>query len=424
MTYLGELRQNIRPLAAASLGSGAGLMLMSYATTIFGPYLVKTFGWSRSQFALIGLAMVPTLIVLPIIGRLTDHFGVRRAAIVGVLGIPLCIFGYSMMSGSFTVYFLLSTMLLVVGSFSTPVVYTRLIAADFQRARGLALTIVTIAPALLAAIGAPLLTEVINAFGWRAGYRALAVFVLVCGLIAVALIPAHDPAAEVTLNKPPKARADYRLILGSAPFWIIFAAMLLCTLQTPLHASQMGMMLRDNHLGSLAAATMISVYSIGTVIGRISCGLALDKFPAPIVAAISMFPPAVGYALLASPLDTTVVIGAAMFMVGVAIGAEGDLQSYLVARHFDLRIFSTTLSLVYVGVFAAGASGSALISLTLKVTDSFAFYLGAMAVAVALGSFLFLLLPREGRFEKIGEAQTEPREDGAGATVRTQEIAA
>src|SRR5437762_6402662 len=83
MTYFGELRRNIRPLAAASLGSGAGLMLMSYATTIFGPYLVKTFGWSRSQFALIGLAMVPTLIVLPLIGRLTDHFGVRRSAIVG-----------------------------------------------------------------------------------------------------------------------------------------------------------------------------------------------------------------------------------------------------------------------------------------------------------------------------------------------------
>jgi MFS family permease len=186
----------------------------------------------------------------------------------------------------------------------------------------------------------------------------------------------------------------------------------------------MGMMLRDKPLGSLAAAPMISVYSIGTVIGRISCGLALDKFPAPMVAAISMFPPAVGYALLATPLDTTLVIGAAMFMFGVAIGAEGDLQSYLVARHFDLRIFSTTLSLVYCGVFAAGASGALLISLSLKLTDSFAHFLAAMAVVVAIGSLLFLLLPREGQFEKIGAEGADLPEDETDRRALPQEITA
>jgi MFS family permease len=404
MSYLGELRQNVRPLAAASLGSGAGLMLMAYTTTIFGPYLVREFGWSRSQFALIGLAMVSTLVALPFIGRLTDRFGVSRAAIVGAIGIPLCLLGYSVMSGAFEVYFLLSCGLLAVGSFTSPVVYTRLIAADFKQARGLALTVVTISPAILGAIAAPVLTQVIETWGWRNGYRALALFVLVCSLCAVALIPPRHRASKQSVEeKPRRARAEFRLILGSAPFWIIFAAMALCTLQTPLHASQMGMMLHDNRLGSAAVAAMISLYSVGTIIGRFGCGVALDKFPAPIVAAVSMIPPALGYALLATSLDTTAAIGIAMFMIGFAIGAEGDLQSYLVARHFDLRIFSTTLSLVYCGVFAASASGSALISLTLKLTDSFNPYLAAMAVAVAIGSLLFLLLPKQGRFEKIGE---------------------
>lgn len=110
-TYLGELRPNARPLAAASLGCGVGLILMSYASTIFGPYLVREFGWSRSQFALIGLAMVSTLVALPFIGRLTDRIGVRRAAIVGALGIPLCLLAYSLMNGNFFVYFLISSTL-------------------------------------------------------------------------------------------------------------------------------------------------------------------------------------------------------------------------------------------------------------------------------------------------------------------------
>jgi hypothetical protein len=403
MTYLGELRRNARTLAAASLGSGAGLMLMSYTTTIFGPYLVETFHWSRSQFALIGLAMVSTLIALPFIGRLTDQIGVRRSALIGALGIPSCLLAYSLMNGAFLVYFAISCLMLMLGNFTSPIVYTRLIAADFDKARGLALTVVTVAPAIMGAIAAPLLTLAIDAWGWRVGYRLLAAFVLICSLAAIALVPKND-REEATLRRkrPAAAKGDYKRILRSGPFWVIFAAMLLCTMQTPLHSSQMAMMLHDNHLGNVAIAGMISVYGIGTVIGRIACGLALDKFSAPVVAAISMFGPAIGYALLASPLDQTTVIGASMFLIGLAVGAEGDLQSFLVARHFQLRIFSTTLSLVYISVFAAAALGSLIISVSLRMTDSFAPFLAIVAVAIAIGSALFLFLPRDGTFTIIG----------------------
>ena len=406
MGYWTEVNRNKRALASASLGSGVGLMLMSYTTTIFAPYLIKEFAWSRAQFALIGLAMLSTLLTLPFIGRATDRYGVRRAALVGAIGIPLCLAGYSLMSGSFGVYFLLSAALLTVGSFTSPVVYTRIIAADFQEARGLALTVVTVSPAVFGVIAAPVLTWVVEQWGWRTGYQVLALFVLVCSLAAIALIPPRDPAAtaEQRPEKPRPARADFRLILTSAPFWIIFAAMFLCTLSTPLHASQMAVMLRENRLGAAQVAAMISVYGVGTISGRIVCGIALDMFPAPRVAVISMILPAAGFALLATHLDTAWAIGIAMFLVGLAVGAEGDLQSFLVARHFDLRIFSTTLSLVYCAVYAAAASGAGLVSLTLKQTGSFSPFLWGIAIAIVIGSGLFGLLPKNPPEKKIGEA--------------------
>lgn len=413
MTYRGELRRNLRSLAAASLGSGAGLMLMSYTTTIFAPYLVKAFAWSRAQYALIGLSMLFSLVALPFIGRLTDRFGVRRTALVGALGIPACLTAYSLMTGSFAVYFAISTAILVLGSFTSPVVYTRIIAADFQKARGLALTVVTIAPALFGAIAAPLLTQVIEAWGWRAGYRALAAFVLVCGLLAIWLVPERPAATVARETKPKPARADFRAILASRPFWIIFVAMFLCTLSTPLHSSQMGLMLHENHLASTQVAAMISVYSVGTIVGRFACGLALDKFSAPLVAVVSMLMPAFGFVLLASPLDTLPVIAVSMFLVGLAVGAEGDLQSYLVARHFDLRIFSTTLSLVYCGVFAASAFGAGLVSLTLKLADSFAPFLVLVAVAIAIGSAIFALLPKSVG-AKVGESGDDEANEPSG----------
>lgn len=412
MSYLGELRQNARPLAAAGLGIGSGLMLMSYITTIFGPYLVAEFHWSKAQFALIGLSMFTTLASLPFIGRITDRYGVRAAATVGTIGIPAALFGYSLMTGNFWVYFALSCTILAVGSFTSPIVYTRLIAADFKRARGLALTIVTIMPAILGAVLAPAVTWVNEEYGWRVGYRILAAMMLVGGLTALALIPRDDPAARQAIrDKIRPAMTDFRLILSNKPFWIIFVAMLLCLLQTPLHASQMGMMLRDNHLGAVEAARMISIYGVGTVIGRIACGLALDRFPAPIVAMVSMIVPALGYAVIAGPIDSELAIGFSMLLVGIAIGSESDLLSFLVARHFNISIFSTTLSLVYMSVYLAGALGSSAISLVLRATNSFAPYVATMSVTIVIGSLLFLLLPRDGKFEKIGDKEAEPEED-------------
>jgi MFS family permease len=403
MSYLGELRQNVRPLAAASIGCGSGLMLMHYVTTIFGPFLIKDFGWSLSQFALVGLAVLPTLFVLPFVGRITDRYGVRAAAAIGVTGMPLSMIAFSLMTGGFWLYFALYCAMLMVASFTSPIVYTRLVAADFKLARGLALTIVTITPALLGAIAAPLLTWFIELYDWRMGYRLLAGFMAVSGVVVLLLIPPHDRAAEPTPEDQVRpARADFRTIVSSPIFWIIFAGMMLCTLGGALHASQMGVMLRDNKLDAVAAASMITVYGIGTIVGRIACGLALDRFSTPIVACVSMILPAAGFALLATPYDTPLVIGAAMLLVGISVGAEADLVSYLVARYFGLNIFSTALSLIYLGFYLAGFIGALVLSATLQATGSFALFLGLMAGSVALGSLLFLVLPKEGRFEKVG----------------------
>jgi len=396
--YLGELRRNWQVLLATSLGTSVGLQLFSYITSIFGPYLLKEFHWSRGQFALIGLAMFSTLLAMPFAGRLTDRFGVRRMALVGVLLTPLPLLSYSLMQGPFWVYIATSVCQLAIGSLTGPITYTRLIAANFDKARGLALTIVMCAPALLGAVAAPVVTGIVESFGWRLGYRALAAFVLIVGLWAIALIPsgigdAHARATESgQANSLRKVVAEIR---GEKVFWVIFVAMMLCTLPTPLHGSQLNIMLREQNLSATASAMMISVYAVGTIVGRIASGLALDRFAARPVAALSMVLPAFGLLLIASPLDTAFAVGLGLFLVGVTIGAEGDLLSYLVARYFRLDIFSTTLSLAYCAVFIGSASGALILSGLLKRFDSFTPFLLVSAGTVLLGSMMFLLLPRQ-----------------------------
>jgi MFS family permease len=403
LSYLGELRDNIRPLAAASLGCGTSLPLFAYTNSVFAPHLVREFGWSRAQFALVGLTMLTTLIILPFIGRFTDRFGVWRMALLGTILVPLGFVAFALQTGSFTYFLLCATAVLAVGSMTGPLVYSRLIAENFVRAQGLALTVINCAPAVLAIAIVPLLNWTILHVGWRLSYLWLGALTLVAGSAALMLI---RPGSDARTTAPPPlqhdARADYAAIFGSKVFWVIIVGLFLCMLQTPLHASQMNIMLLDQGLTTQTAANIVSVYALGTIVGRIACGLALDRFATPIVTSLSMILPALGFFLLGTSLDTVAVVTGAMFLVGLSIGAESDLLCYLVARYFKLRIYASTLGLVHCVSFLTSATGAAAISLTLKLTDSFAPFLFLVSGTITAGALLFLLLPKSRDFEKIG----------------------
>jgi MFS family permease len=405
-SYLSEFRHNIRPLAAASLGAGASLPFFAYTNSIFAPHLMEDFGWPRAQFALVGLTMLACLPILPVVGRLTDLFGVKRVALTGTLLLVPCFIAYSLMQGSFVMFLAIFTAVLAVGSATSTLTFARLVVESFDRARGLALTVMNCTPSALAIAGVPLLNWSIERFGWRASFLGLGVYAFVVGMTAVLLIPprlAKEPIEKANAAMRPRAaREDYGTIFRSPIFWLIMAGMFLCLLQTPLHSGQMNIMLLDNGLTSQTASNIVSVYALGTIIGRVGCGLALDRFSTPLVTAISMGLPALGYVLLGTSLDAISIITFSMFLVGLSVGAESDLVGYLVARYFKMRIFNTVSGLLFTVSFLVSATGALLISLTLHLADSFAPFLFLVAGTITVGSVLFLLLPKRRDFEKIG----------------------
>ncbi len=404
--YLGELRLHWKPLTAASLGLGVSLSLFAYTNSVFAPHLIEEFKWSRAQFALISLTMLTTLLVLPVAGRLTDKIGVRKVALTGTLLMPLGFAGYALQTGSFLFYAVVFTAVLAIGSLSGSLVYSRLIAQNFERAQGLALTVMNCAPAVIAIPLIPLLNWIIEIYGWRTAYAGLGTFVLVCSLAAVWLTDPHDPASEATKEAEPKAPRsagqDYALICRSPVFWVIMIGMFLCLLQTQLHSSQMNLMIIEQGMTRQGAAWIASIYALGTIVGRILCGVALDHWSTRLVTFVSMSIPAFGFLMLATDYNSTGVVALAMFLVGVSVGAESDLICFLVARYFKLSIYGTTLGLVNCVSFLASAGGGVAVSFTLGRYDSFTPFLWVLVGSIAIGSLLFLLLPREGHFEKIG----------------------
>ena len=391
MRYLGEFRKNLRPLSAAAIGVSFGMMTMAYISSIFSPYLIQDFGWSRSQFAQLGYTAFASIIVSPLFGRLADMFGIRRVAPVAVAGLPLIFFLLSFQTGDFRQYFAAMLGVICLGSAGSVVVYTRLIAERFVNARGLALTIVASGPAVLGALGVPALKDFIDEHGWRAGFQMLAAVYFVMGVFALLLLP-RSATAEQRSERRRATSEDYVAILRTPAFWLIVIGMFLWNLPATLHTSQMTLMLLDTNQTLEYAAQLISIYAISTIIGRLTCGVLLDMLPTHLVAGISLGLPAIGLAILSAQLDGPMLVAAAIALMGVSYSAEGDLLGYLVARYFPVGIYSTVLGIVAGALGAAAGVGAIILSATLRATDSFSLFTAITAAGVLISGVLFLAL--------------------------------
>lgn len=392
MTYFGELRTHWQPLAAATAGLSAGLSLSAYTNAVMGPQLLAAFGWSRSDFALTGAITLLTFVFLPFYGRLADLFGVRRVALIGVVGLPACWIAYAMMSGPIWQYFAINLVLIALGVTTTPAIYSRLVATRFRAARGLALAIAISGPPLLGAVGAPALDVINRSYGWRAGCLAIAATIAVIGVVALVLVPGRSgddasPAGER------KAGRDYRAIARSRVFWILLAGVLLCNLYHSVTTTQLGIMLGDAGAGA-DVAVLITVFATAVIVGRFVCGVALDRLPAQVVAAVAMALPGLGCLLIASPWGGVGVLAVAVCCLGAAWGAEGDVIAYLVARHFDLGVYSTVLSILSAAIGVSSALGAVVLSRMLSATNSFDGFLLLAGIAAFIGGAALLLLRR------------------------------
>jgi MFS family permease len=144
-------------------------------------------------------------------------------------------------------------------------------------------------------------------------------------------------------------------------FWILLSGVLLCNLYHTVTTSQLGAVLGDSVGAEDSVALLISIFAVAVIAGRFVCGVALDRFPAHIVAAVAMGLPGVGCFLLASSWDSFAVLVVAVCCLGAAWGAEGDVMAYLVSRRFSLTIYSTVLSVLLAAIWVSFAVGAAIL---------------------------------------------------------------
>jgi OFA family oxalate/formate antiporter-like MFS transporter len=357
-------------VAGGAIGLGAGVgPLFAGTVGVFVHPLSQEFGWGRAETALsFGSAMLGVALASPLAGLLMDRYGVRRVALLSAVLMAACTASLALQAGSVAAWAALALAIGLLGTGTSPLSYLAIMPQWFDRRLGLSLGL-AMSGLGLGTVGMPLLAQrLIGAYGWRTAYVGLAGIALLAALLAHALLRERRPgaaaaagarglreggAAASTLSADGLTLAEG---LRCARLWLIFGAFLVASIATLSMGPHLPALFIDRGYTPEEAAKSVSLMGIGLFIGRILTGVLLDRIHAPLVGAAFLFAGACGLLILDGASDyRMLLLGGAM--VGLAIGAEGDLISYLVRSYFGMRAFGALYGICFSAYALGGVIG-------------------------------------------------------------------
>jgi MFS family permease len=393
-----EFRRNWPVLVAAFVGIFTGVI--SFPMYLIGPFLGfyhADFGWSATAISLCSTCMgVGLFLTSPLTGAIIDRFGARKPALISLPLMALCFFALSYLNSSIFMLYGLYFAIGVLGSGTGNVSYGRAVSGWFEKQRGFALGL-TMAGTGLASATAPLLVHwFASDLGWRMAWRAMALLIALGWPIIFWGLkePPHDDADLRRAEAAGAAASDIDgVTLGEAVrdprFYVIALTILAFSLFLPQLIIHFLPSMIERGLSAGAASNLTAFLGVAMIAGRIGSGWVLDRVFAPYVAFAMFALAAAGcaaFAVFGASAALTMILG-----MGLVIGAEIDLMSFLVAKYFGLRQFGRISGLVF-SIYTGAALFSPLVATPLRAIGGYpAMYLGA-AAAYLIGACAFLLL--------------------------------
>ena len=204
-------------------------------------------------------------------GVLADRYGVRRVALIGVACLVVALWvaasarSLGMLYATYSIGIGVGVGLTYVPSIGAVQPW---FVANRAFASGLA----------VAGIGAgniagPLLAEWwIGIFGWRGAYLCFAIFVAVLGGIAACAIKETEHRSSGI-----KDGITLRGALKTAPFWLLFASLMLSCIGLFVPMVHLGPYAVDAGYSAAQGVTLVSLIGLGSLLGRFTIGGPADR---------------------------------------------------------------------------------------------------------------------------------------------------
>jgi len=303
-----------------------------------------------------------------------------------------------MVTGGLVSFLLLTFVLAVLGSATTPVSYGRMIVGNFPRRLGLVYGIVYCGPGLAALMFPSMVGRLLDTYGWRGAYVGLSMLTL--GMIPIIALLLKSQAGHER-SKPGEARqswslyADRRFVMLAAIFLLASTGIF----GTIVHFVPM---LTDRGIAPTTAAGLAALIGFAVIAGRLITGFLLDIVETNLLAAAIFLLSSCGVLMLASGNSQLILPGT--LAMGFTIGSEFDLALFLVGRRFPPAHFSTLFGGIYLAVSIGGGCGPILAGMLYDRAGNYLPWFAIAATCLLVSSILCLI----GRYSVFRDSAIAP----------------
>ena len=380
-------------VVAGAIGAGLGAgPVISYSFGILGRSMITDLGWDRAVVtSMITGFLIGSGIGSLALGWLIARYGIRAPTIVMVLVWGVCLASIAIMPPLPMLFVLVFLIGGVGGGAANAMPYAVSVSGFFDAHRGLALGLVVAGSGVGSFIFPQFAETLVERFGWRTAFATIG---LVSGLIPVAglLFLVRTPPQTMTHGAAPEAGGPkppsiVETCLRSRHFWLIALPILAISIAVFGAIGSYVFLFADRGIPVGTVTAILSVAGLSSLMGRLLVGYLLDRIFAPIVTAVVFLLAATGILLLAL-VPSTLTAFIAVPLIGLAIGAEADLLTFLISRYFSLRDFSRIVGIIWVIWAWGGGVGTVIMAKGYALTGSYTLPFLFFASVVVLGAIL------------------------------------
>jgi predicted MFS family arabinose efflux permease len=325
--------------AIVIVGFGVGAL---FSLAVFLKPMQESMGWSRTAISAVALWMWVAYGTGSLMwGVLSDRWGARRVVVTGGILLGLGLVASSRITSLWQLYLAFGGIVgVAAGAFYAPLTTTA--TRWFTANRGLAVALVSAGTGLGTFMVAPLTRWLISSYDWRLAMLILGDIVWLV-IIPLGLLVRDAPraAASATDLDVPLAR-----IFRSPQFWLIAVTHFTCCVAHSGPIFHMVTHAMDQGIPGMAAATLLGVSGLSSLIGRVVSGIVADRWgskPTLIVMLGAQVPAIFLY------LFTSSVTGfyALAILFGASYGGVMPMYALLTREYFGARAMGTAYGAIF-----------------------------------------------------------------------------
>lgn len=373
-------KRSFRPAVSAFLLM-LTMSLLSTALSFFVAPVCEDLGFGRGSFTLYYSLMVAAgAVSASFLGSYMNKHGVRGVILISALWCGAGAWGLSFSSALWMFYLVGAA----IGFFGTTCVYLAanvIVQQSYSSSQASAiLGIVMAGSGIGGVIWSNLFPALINALGWRMGYRVLGISWLGLAVLSALILGKQEPTVAIGHAKTADNSSGKKEALRSLRFVLVVVVMCVLTVASCI-SQQLPSVLGEMGRGSEQISLMISVMTAFLAVGTVAEGLVCSKLgiQRTMVIVIALY--ALGYILMA----TNTLVYIALMCLAFGSGAIGTLMPIVVRTIFGgvhyAAIWSVVISCSSVASFLAtpvwgmvydfsGSYGPALVAMPVLLTGA------------------------------------------------------